>query len=65
MEGKLQFHLCMVLMAQVLVPRWKQMHVFNLKVHSYTGDFLYIPCRIEGEKNPLLIASGAHVISSS
>ena len=50
MEGKLQFHSCLTLMAQVLVPCWNQMHVCNLKVHSYIGDLLYILCRTEGEK---------------
>ena len=51
MEGKLQFHSCSTLMAQVLVPCWNQMHVCNLKAHSYIGDLLYILCRTEGGKS--------------
>ena len=27
MEGELQFHSCLMLMAQVLIPCWNQMHV--------------------------------------
>ena len=64
-EGELQLNSGRTSMAQVLAPCWNQMHVCNLKFHSYIGDLLYILCRTEGGKNPLFIASGAHVISSS
>ena len=45
MEGKLQFHSCPMLMAQIPVPYWNQMHVpivesLQLEV-SYVGDLLY------------------------
>ena len=45
MEGKLQFHSCMMLMGQVLVPCWNHMHVpifESLQLEgSYVGDLLY------------------------
>ena len=46
MEGKLQFHSCLTLMAQVLVPCWNQMHVRIFESSqlecSYVGNLLYI-----------------------
>ena len=45
-EGKLQFHSCLMLMAQVLVLCWNQMQAPILESSqlegSYVGDLLYI-----------------------
>ena len=45
MEGKLQFHSHLTLMAQVLVPCWNQMHVHISESSQleglYVGDLLY------------------------
>ena len=45
-EGKLQFHSCLMLITQVLVPCWKEMHVHILESSqledSYVEDLLYL-----------------------
>ena len=45
MEGKLQFHSHLTLMAQILVPCWTDMHVSisaSLQLEgSYVGNLLY------------------------
>ena len=52
-KGKLQFHSRLMLMAQVLVPCWNQMHVRIFESSQleglYVGDLLYAQerdCRI-------------------
>ena len=51
MEGKLQFHSHLTLMAQVLVPCWNQMHVCIFESSqlecSYVGDLLCIDRQID------------------
>ena len=45
-EGKLQFHSCLMLVTQVLVPCWKETHVHTLESSqledSYIEDLLYL-----------------------
>ena len=45
-EGKLQFLSCLMLMEQVLLPCWNQMHVCTFESSqlegSYVGDLQYM-----------------------
>ena len=45
-EGKLQFHSCLMLMTQVLVPCWKEIHAYILESSqledSYVEDLMYL-----------------------
>ena len=38
MEGKLQFHSCLTMMAQVLVPCWNQMHISFFESSQLEGS---------------------------
>ena len=40
MEGKLQFHSHLMLMAQVLVPCWNQVHVCSFESSQLEGSYV-------------------------